>query len=917
MADSIEILFRFVGQGASELDRAAEGAKKVEDSAKKAGGEVDKLGGALGKTAEGAKKVEDSAKKAGGEVDKLGKSLAAAGGAWRSLDGVGDKVRSGLTDPLGAAGDSAESFVARFGRAKAAILSAAAAVGLVGKQVFDLVAAQGAAAQATLNLADRLGVSAGQMERLQAQARIANVNVGSLEGAARTLGLALEDSAGGGARAAAGLRGLGVATREMNGELRGSGAVLLDTLGKLSKIDSDSERVFRALQVLPKGAALELLPLIKNFEDLQRTVESVGVGVEDGLTKRLAAADSAIGRMEIAWDRLKRALSGGIAADVVIAVSSFVTDSVAGQRGALKIDPRNPNSLRDQVTNYRNGVPSGDPMADLRSRADARSRDRAAELFRAAEAQTVDGRRARIADLDRKIANLVGALSEGIDLAKRPEKVAELARARAEKTSLEASLRPAKSESGVLRIGDLFSRSARELRPARPSLVRPLDALGVFRAEGFQSGEDVGAAGLIPDAFNVGGRSGRRVDLESVKAFADGLLESEKVRRDLAERRTRLELDAAIRLLELGDNEFENARRVRDLKLATAGDVIEARQAELEYSVRIAEVEKRRLDRARDTAGRVFDSINSREGGFGLADFVRGQRDVLMRQVFVNGTAGLFKELGGVGGSVGRALGPFGKLFEGTFLDPAGGSETDKNTTAVDKNTTAVERLTSAVSKGGGMSGLLDSVFVSDGKGITGAGGIGGLLSKVPGLNRTSGVTNFFDSLFGTKGGKGLASAAGLGFGGLQLAQGVRGGGAGSIISGALGVASAIPGPQQGAMQLAALLAPMFTGLFGSSRQKFDREQSELLNSRRFIDPVSGSRASELFGGGEVATDFDFRGRTRIVIQRTVNVKIDALDARSIDERGYDLSQAVAKAVDAGMPIAESINRAVFGAGVA
>ena len=98
------------------------------------------------------------------------------------------------------------------------------------------------------------------MELLVNNAGIAGVNVGSLEGAARTLSLALEDSSGAGAKAANGLRGIGVATRDMNGELRNSGEVLLDTLDKLSKIEGDSERVFRALQVLPKGAALELLP---------------------------------------------------------------------------------------------------------------------------------------------------------------------------------------------------------------------------------------------------------------------------------------------------------------------------------------------------------------------------------------------------------------------------------------------------------------------------------------------------------------------------------------------------------------------------------------------------------------------------------------------------------------------------------
>lgn len=892
MADIVEILFKFVNQGSAELD----------------------------KTAESAKKVEDGAKRAGEATDRLEKSLGKVGGASRVFDGLGDKIRGWISDPLGTAGDAAEGLLNKLGPVGVAIAIFTATAGKAAIEMYALVKAQGAAAEATLNMADRLGLSAGQMERLQAQAGIAGVNVGSLEGAARTLALALEDSAGGGAKAAAGLRGLGVATREMNGELRGSGAVLLDTLEKLSRIESDSERVFRALQVLPKGAALELLPLIKNYGDLQKAVESVGVGVEDGLTRRLAEADDAIGRMELAWNRLKRTLAGGVTASVVISVSSFIADAVAGGRGAIKVDPNNPNSLRDQVTNYRNGAPSSDPLAAIRDFADQRGRDTAAASFRALEANTKDGQKARLAELDKKIADLVGALSESIDGTARTAKTAELARARSEKATLEALLNPKKEDAGAfLRLSDLYAKSASSKRGLPPSLARFGEA---FRAIGFDSGEDVGSGGLIPDFFNVNG--GAKGDPAAEKAFGEALLASEKLRKDLAERRSKIELDAGIRLLELGDNEFENARRVRDLKLATAKDVIESRQAELDYSLKIAEIEKRREDRAKDTAGRVFDSINSRDGGFGLGDLFKGQRDILLRQVFVNGTAGIFKELGGVGGSIGRALGPFGKLFEGTFLDPNNAdSATDKNTTATDRNTVASERLTSAILGGvGGLglpgAGVLDSLLVSDGNGITGqGGGLSGMLAKIPGLNKTSGVTNFFDSLFGQKNGKGLGTAAGLGFGAFQTIQGVRNGDIGSIISGTLSAASAIPGPQQPFLQAGALLAGLVGGLFGKNRASFDREQADLLNSRRFTDPVSGSRSSDLLGGGDVSTDYDFRGRTRIVVNRTVNVKIDALDARSIEERGFDISQAVARQVDAGMPISDSINRAVFGAGVA
>lgn len=898
MADTVEIIFKFLNQGSAELDKAAESAKKL----------------------------EDGAKRAGNEADKLEKSLAKAGEATKSLDGLGEKIKGGVTNPLGTAGDAAEGFVGKFGKIAAAAASIVAGVGLVSQQLFALVAAEGAAAEATLNLAERVGLSAGQMERLQAQAKIAGVSVGSLESASRGLAASLQDAGGAGLKTANGLRSIGVATREANGELRGSGAILLDTLAALARIEDGATRTAIALKVLPAGAATELLPLIKNYAELKRAVEGAGVGVEDGLTKKLAAADDAINRMEIAWNRLKRTLAGGIAADITIRISDFVSGVLSGPRAALD-GSGGRAGLRDQLSNFGPGGAgsSGDFFTDLRGFADQRDREAAAAAFRAAQAKTTDGQRARLGELDRSIAELVAALSEAIDDSARKVKTTELARARAERAAIEAALRAEKEDpnKGALRLSDLYARGRTPRPGLAPSLRRPTDGLGVFTAAGFNSGEDVGSAGLIPDFFRVT-EGGAKGDPEAEKAFARGLLENLRQRNELAERKAKTEIDAAIRMIELGNNEFDNAVRIRDLRLATAKDVVESRAAELDYAARIAEIEKRRRDQARETAGRVFDSINSREGGFGLGDFVKGQRDILLRQVFVNGTAGIFQGLGGVGAKIGQSLGPFGKLFEGTFLDPAGaGTPTDKNTSATEKNTTAVERLTATMAAGGGnplsqlagIPGLAD--VVSDGNGITGQGGI---LSKIPGLGKIGGkLGGGLDRLFGQKegSGKGGAAALGLGLGGIQLFQGIRGGDVGGAIAGGLGIASAIPGPQQPAIQAIALVASMFSGLFGSSRSKFDREQNELLNSRRFEGPVSGSRSSEIFGGGDLSTDYDFRGRVRYTVNRTINVKIDALDARSIEERGFDIAEAVRRQVDAGMPITESINRAVFGAGVA
>lgn len=415
---------------------------------------------------------------------------------------------------------------------------------------------------------------------------------------------------------------------------------------------------------------------------------------------------------------------------------------------------------------------------------------------------------------------------------------------------------------------------------------------------------------------------------------------------------TQATIDASIRLVELTDDEYRAAERVRDIRLATASDAVEARKAELDYAVRIAEIDKQRLDRYKESAGRVFDSLTS--GGVdGLRNFLQGQVKILERQLFVNASSGIFQKFGGVLGQVGAASG-LGGLLNGTIFDPKNAQQPiDRNTTATELNTRAIAALTKIVNGTGGVPGISDlpigtgsiidriGIFGSDTNGITGNGGIFG---KVFGAQPTttkgiiSGLTSVVNGgLFGglrpggftINDGPGRAhlssgaerignvagSAAAVGLGTLGVISGIREGGArgatGAAAS-ALGVAASIPGPQQPFVMAAALIAGMVRGLLPDPKAEFDKAQTALLNSRRYSGPDSISETVDFVTGG--AVDHDYRGRTRIIVNRPV-IHFSALDAQSLIDRRAEIAEVVGQATKGGESpsMALAINQQVFG----
>jgi hypothetical protein len=362
------------------------------------------------------------------------------------------------------------------------------------------------------------------------------------------------------------------------------------------------------------------------------------------------------------------------------------------------------------------------------------------------------------------------------------------------------------------------------------------------------------------------------------------------------------------------------------------------------------------LQRQREAQFRGFAEqfVTARQNG-STGGFFRDQAELFKRQVEVNAATGIFRRAAPVLGRIGEASGIPPELLKGTILDPEG-AKLDKelklaqaqnqNTASLDRTRRSLDTLTATIgglgSGGGavtafagtGLSPELLSVL-SDGNGIAGQGGIGGSGGGLGGLlggvfRRSSSTTSsssnggFLDALgsvgrpndggglfaaFGDprstnteKLGSAIGSAAAIGLGSITAVRGFREGGARGTLgaaSGILGVAASIPGPQQPFLQAGALIAGVLKDIFPSRTEQRRREQADTVERSRFTLPASKDVTAAADGGGVV---WDRSGRP---IQVVLN--INAMDARSIAERGREIADVVAQSIIDGHSLADEI----------
>jgi hypothetical protein len=326
----------------------------------------------------------------------------------------------------------------------------------------------------------------------------------------------------------------------------------------------------------------------------------------------------------------------------------------------------------------------------------------------------------------------------------------------------------------------------------------------------------------------------------------------------------------------------------------------EQRRAEIEHELKLAELQKHRLESERQFSGGLFDAIKQNKVG----DFIKQGLEGQARIVFQNVTQPVIHRIGddlrkvipGQRDPVTGELTPRGKILQGTVLaqDPAISAaqrnilSTDHNTVSEDKNTAALDRLTAALSKGGGttqagarsssagIGGALSGIAglfkhgssgggedIGGGDSTVGLSNIGGLWDRTGGGGGSSDITQgltFGDS--GTEsdiaagaipgGDAGGGIAGGMG-GALGTIGGIVGGisdltkpGTANKVAGGLEIAAAVdPEPfSKAALMVAAMVAHMF----GKGPQQREEDIKKRMEGNQFYTPV-GENISESTSG--------------------------------------------------------------------
>lgn len=271
-------------------------------------------------------------------------------------------VRDFVQNPLAGAASMAESFILKLGPVGTGLMAAGAAFGVAAKAALNLVATFGKVAETELLMADRTGMTVGEVRQLAAAGKIAGVEIGGLVSGMRLMSEALSQNSEEGERGKKVLKELGISAFDANRELRPIGQLIFEIGSAISKLPTVPEQQRAITRLFGRGGA-ELLPLFKQLPELRRELMRLGIGIDDGLTRELARADDAMDKVGLAWDELKRKLAGEIVATVRV-----IAPSLLGQSGPGKFSHPSATAARAMAGNALYTMPGPTPPGQAYAR---------------------------------------------------------------------------------------------------------------------------------------------------------------------------------------------------------------------------------------------------------------------------------------------------------------------------------------------------------------------------------------------------------------------------------------------------------------------------------------------------------------------------------------------------------------------
>ena len=591
--------------------------------------------------------VGDQAKKSGAGLDQMNKSVAEAVRGFGNFDGILGRLPGSLgsvASALGPVGIGIGLVTVGFGTAAAAMWNFA-------KETGEL-------AEAQLNMAERTGMTVKEVGLFSTVAQNAGVNAEAFTGTMRTLSHALSENSEEGKKAKKALGELGIDARNQFGGLKGTADLFLEIGDAMQRIEDPAKRARLAVDLLGRGG-LELLPVLRgNLREAVKEVEGLGVAFDESGAKSAARFDDALDRLMNRLGALRRE-AGSASAEILQGLFPETFDSKDPKTGKyysqLKRDEYNRHLQevgRDAQIAYNGGTlsltpeqlraglkfpstPQAPSTADLeaqRSLSEQQRKDAGEAALQAAKKL-----KAREAQFQR----LLDALDEqGLDplvrliastTARLRELTAESSMTEGQRSRAEASLQ------GAIR---------RQLAGRKIETV-PSD----LSASTFMWGG-------LPTVANTA-----EVDPKvSEKALADArdrVVKALQRQVSFQERLIQLttgpggELDAINRIADMRERSARREFEITKDQARLDADLDEARKNRI---LSIAELQKRSVEQYREAAGKVWDAMTANGGG-GIRDWIVGQLKIQERQIFMNLSAGLFKQIGSTFGKAGEASG--------------------------------------------------------------------------------------------------------------------------------------------------------------------------------------------------------------------------------------------------------------------
>lgn len=312
------------------------------------------------------KGLRESAAKYGEADSKTQKWQQAVHEATAQLNNMNGQLNGmdgTIEDTADALGDAEEATSGWADVMKGQLLADAVKAGLskvydlvkdIGSAMWDASKAGAAYADDVLTMATVSGMSTDQLQEYKYMADLVDVSVDTITGSMTKLTNSMTKAQKGNKETKKAFKELGVAIKDESGNLRDNQDVFNDVIAALSKIDNETERDAKAMQLMGKSAK-ELNPLMAagadKLRDLAREAHDTGYVLSGSALDALGKQQDAMDRLDKKTEALKNRFAVGLAPSMERAYSTMgeVFDNPRVQQG-LDVLAQGVGSVIESVT---------------------------------------------------------------------------------------------------------------------------------------------------------------------------------------------------------------------------------------------------------------------------------------------------------------------------------------------------------------------------------------------------------------------------------------------------------------------------------------------------------------------------------------------------------------------------------------